>query len=176
MKPRFETPFKIPYHGEGNGSPLQYSCLKNPIDRGAWQATVHGVARVGRDSGTKKKKKIPYQPVQLKECTGFFASSFLPVIKNCSLWFITWAAGHTPVGLCRNPALFLALLESLMLLYLWVNFFPSAMLAPMGQKAGVFSTKDTAEMKLGCALQSLPECTVLASIYLVGLWLPQLTY
>ena len=30
--------------GEGNGCPLQYSCLKNPIDRGAWQATVHGVA------------------------------------------------------------------------------------------------------------------------------------
>ena len=30
--------------GEGNGSPLQYSCLENPIDRGAWQPTVHGVA------------------------------------------------------------------------------------------------------------------------------------
>ena len=31
--------------GEGHGSPLQYSCLGNPIDRGAWQATVHGVAK-----------------------------------------------------------------------------------------------------------------------------------
>ena len=30
--------------GEVNGNPLQYSCLKNPMDRGAWQATVHGVA------------------------------------------------------------------------------------------------------------------------------------
>jgi len=30
--------------GEGNGNPLEYSCLENPIDRGAWQATVHGVA------------------------------------------------------------------------------------------------------------------------------------
>ena len=29
----------------GNGSPLQYSCLKNPMDRGAWQATVHGVPK-----------------------------------------------------------------------------------------------------------------------------------
>ena len=29
----------------GNGNPLQYSCLGNPIDRGAWQATVHGVAK-----------------------------------------------------------------------------------------------------------------------------------
>ena len=31
--------------GEGNGNPLQYSCLKNPMDRGAWWATVHGVAK-----------------------------------------------------------------------------------------------------------------------------------
>ena len=31
--------------GEGNGYPLQYSCLKNPMDRGAWGATVHGVAK-----------------------------------------------------------------------------------------------------------------------------------
>ena len=31
--------------GGGRGNPLQYSCLKNPVDRGAWQATVHGVAK-----------------------------------------------------------------------------------------------------------------------------------
>ena len=31
--------------GEGNGNPLQYSCLENPMDRGAWQAIVHGVAK-----------------------------------------------------------------------------------------------------------------------------------
>ena len=31
--------------GEGNGNPLQYSCLENPMDRGAWRATVHGVTR-----------------------------------------------------------------------------------------------------------------------------------
>ena len=36
--------------GGGNDNPLQYSCLENPMDRGAWQATIHGVAkRVGRD-------------------------------------------------------------------------------------------------------------------------------
>ena len=33
------------FPGGGNGNPLQYSCLKNPTDRGAWQATVHGVAK-----------------------------------------------------------------------------------------------------------------------------------
>ena len=31
--------------GEGNGNPLQYSCLENPTDRGAWWATIHGVAK-----------------------------------------------------------------------------------------------------------------------------------
>ena len=31
--------------GEGNGNPLQYSCLENPMGGGAWQATVHGVTK-----------------------------------------------------------------------------------------------------------------------------------
>ena len=39
--------------GKGNGNPLQYSCLENPMDRGAWQATIHGVARAGHDLVTK---------------------------------------------------------------------------------------------------------------------------
>ena len=41
--------------GEENGNPLQYSCLHNPMDRRAWQATVHGVARVGHDLATKQQ-------------------------------------------------------------------------------------------------------------------------
>ena len=37
----------LPYYvmGEGNGNPLQYSCLENPMDRGAWQAMVHRIAK-----------------------------------------------------------------------------------------------------------------------------------
>ena len=35
--------------GEGNGNPLQYPCLENLMDRGAWWATVYGVTRVGHD-------------------------------------------------------------------------------------------------------------------------------
>ena len=31
--------------GEGNGNPLQYSCLENSMDKGAWRATVHGLAK-----------------------------------------------------------------------------------------------------------------------------------
>ena len=35
--------FKYKYFGEGNGNTLQYSCLENSMDKGAWQATVHEV-------------------------------------------------------------------------------------------------------------------------------------
>jgi len=43
-KPKLEeSPLKSA--GEGNGTPLQYSCLENPMDRGAWWAAVHGVTK-----------------------------------------------------------------------------------------------------------------------------------
>ena len=45
-RPKFDSWVRrIP--GEGNGNPLQYSCLENPMDRGTWWTTVHGVTRVG---------------------------------------------------------------------------------------------------------------------------------
>ena len=40
-----QFPFLNPYSGEGNGTPLQYSCLENPMDGGAWWAAVHGVSK-----------------------------------------------------------------------------------------------------------------------------------
>ena len=50
---------------EGNGNPLQYSCLENPLDRGAWQAIVHGVARVRQDLATKPPPLPPlYREVE----------------------------------------------------------------------------------------------------------------
>ena len=39
--------------GGGSGNSLQYSCLENLMDRGAWQTIVHGVTRVGHDLATK---------------------------------------------------------------------------------------------------------------------------
>ena len=39
---------------EGNDNPLQYSCLRNPMDRGAWRTTVYGVAKSQHDLVTKK--------------------------------------------------------------------------------------------------------------------------
>ena len=40
-----EKKYSYPYNGEGNGTPLQYSCLENPMDGGVWWAAVHGVAK-----------------------------------------------------------------------------------------------------------------------------------
>ena len=42
---RLHFHFSLSCIGEGNGTPLQYSCLENPMDRGAWSTTVHGVAK-----------------------------------------------------------------------------------------------------------------------------------
>ena len=43
--PHLKMTLSINFFGEGNGNLIQYSCLENPMDRGAWQATVHGVIR-----------------------------------------------------------------------------------------------------------------------------------
>ena len=40
--------------GEGNGNTFQYSCLGNPMDRGAWWVIVHGVEKLRRDSATEQ--------------------------------------------------------------------------------------------------------------------------
>ena len=61
--------------GEGNGNPLQYSCLGNPLDRGSWQATVHGGhKRVGHDWSTTTNTTSRLQSVQLLSRVQLFAT------------------------------------------------------------------------------------------------------
>ena len=43
--------------GEGNSYPLQYSCLGNPMDRGSWWATVHGVAKKSGTTATEEQQQ-----------------------------------------------------------------------------------------------------------------------
>ena len=49
---------------EGNCNPLQYSCLENSMDRGAWQATVHRITRVGQDLTAKQQQRHPIKLVK----------------------------------------------------------------------------------------------------------------
>ena len=58
-EPRLKEP------GEENGNPVQYSCLENLMDKGAWQATLHEVATVGHDLATKQRERE-----KLKETRG----------------------------------------------------------------------------------------------------------
>ena len=48
--------------GEENGNSPQYSCLENPMDRGAWKATAHGVARVRHNLATKPPLRFQGRP------------------------------------------------------------------------------------------------------------------
>jgi len=52
--------------GEGNGNPLQYSCLENPMDRGAWWDTVH---RFAKESDTTERLIQTYTFIYLFGCT-----------------------------------------------------------------------------------------------------------
>ena len=63
--------------GEGSGNPLQCSCLENPMDRGAWQATVHGVAQsqtwvkwLGMSEGTHAYISVIFLFVQRETSSG----------------------------------------------------------------------------------------------------------
>ena len=48
--------------GEGNGNPLQYSCLENLMNRGAWWATVHGVAKSTHTQNYNNNLKLKSRP------------------------------------------------------------------------------------------------------------------
>ena len=65
--------------GEGNGNSLQYSCLENPMDRGTWQATVHGIARNwGLDWATNTHMCAfgGYIVLRQNKCSNFRLKSF----------------------------------------------------------------------------------------------------
>ena len=59
---RLHLHFSLSCIGEGNGNPLQYSCLVNPVDRGAWWAAIYGVAqsrtRLKRHSSSSSSSHI----------------------------------------------------------------------------------------------------------------------
>ena len=71
--------------GEGHGSPLQYSCLENPMDRGAWRAAVHGVAK----SQTRLSNEAPYRRVWQPVLANTLQDSCLEEPPNREVWQTT---------------------------------------------------------------------------------------
>ena len=61
----------------GNGNPLQYSCLENPTDRGAWRATVHGVEKES-DTTKHTHRVIIYYPRRREGAGGTVTAQLVP--------------------------------------------------------------------------------------------------
>ena len=88
--------------GEGNGNPLQYSCLGNPMDREAWQATVHGVAKswipqsnfsfsllLGRKATTNLDSILISRDIMLPAKVHLVKAMIFPVVMyGCESWTI----------------------------------------------------------------------------------------
>ena len=91
--------------GEGYGNPLQYSCLENPMDGGAWWATVQGVAKSRTWLSNWTTKTIPLMQPSL-------ASSSLLSLNFLTRWLLSWYTvylsvyGHLLPWECMVPCKF----------------------------------------------------------------------
>ena len=99
-------------YGEGNGNPLQCSCLENPTDRGAWQAAVHGVSRVRHNLGTKPPPPPPSCLSQTRNNHHWFCSfahsvPIIPYIQfiSQSHWFDIQNVSQTQALIQVNQSL-----------------------------------------------------------------------
>ena len=73
--------------GEGHGSPFQYSCLGNPLDRGAWWATAHGTADSWTQLSTGSSKKQESSRKKIDFCFIDYAKAF-DCVDHSKLWKI----------------------------------------------------------------------------------------
>ena len=78
--------------GEGNGNPLQYSCLENPVDRGAWWAAVHGVAQ----SRTRLKRVSSSSSSPAFESLIHFEFIFVYGDRKCSSFILLQVVDQFP--------------------------------------------------------------------------------
>ena len=77
--------------GEGNGYPLQYSCLENSMDRGAWQATVHWVAESQTRLSGFHFTLLSWSSAQVVFTTWWWHICLIPFTWSDHLLFFTWS-------------------------------------------------------------------------------------
>ena len=110
---------------EGNGNPLQYSCLENPRDRGAWWAIVHGVTKVGEDWTTKQQQQFY-----------FSYPCFLPVSLSLGLCYAhgpdhTWVRHLTSI----LPVVFYIVVNMVVLRQSWAPLKTNVWVLPWSGKS-----------------------------------------
>ena len=106
--------------GEGNGNPLQYSCLENPMDRGAWWATVHGIARVRHDLAAKPPLSKAGKRTQTARATHFRETWF------CEIEIYPMCLIHSQGDVCvrsvhLTQATWLIFISSLISAWIWLS-------------------------------------------------------
>ena len=88
------------YPGGGNGNLLQYSCLKNPTDRGAWQATIHGVTKSLIRLKQLSRHTCKIQKLANKTMFYFSSVQFSHSVMSDSLWLHELQRARPP---CPSP-------------------------------------------------------------------------
>ena len=93
--------------GEGNGNPLQYSCLGNPMDEGAWWVTVHGLTESDRTEQLTHIHYIKFTILTISKCTvqrivTKLASTLLQAVKPIYWHQLSFIGGkRSAYGRCR---------------------------------------------------------------------------
>ena len=82
MTERLHFPFSLSCIGEGNGNPLQCSCLENPRDGGAWWAAVYGVAQSGTQLKQLSSSSSSRERVSAKENEKFWRQMMVRVTQQ----------------------------------------------------------------------------------------------
>ena len=126
--------------GEGNGNILQYSCLENPMNREAWWATVHGVARVEHNLATKPLPHPLYK---------YYAFSSVQSLSHVRLFVTPWIAAHQAFLSITNSqsSLKLMSIESVMPSSHLILCHLLLLLPPIPPSIRVFSNESTLRMK-----------------------------
>ena len=91
--------------GEGNGNPLQYSCLGNPMNRGAWWATVYGVAKIIRyDLVTKQQQKKRGKVTHTKQhLWRVWDLTFCNTLEGAGVWILPCHCAIQELGQYLEP-------------------------------------------------------------------------
>ena len=110
MTEQFHFHFSLSRIGEGNGNPLQYSCLENPRDRGAWWAAVYGVAqsrtRLKRLSSSRSRdKQVSCKVIKLLDTTVRYNRELLDTTgdpEGLVMLNISWPHGWSKPAVISN--------------------------------------------------------------------------